>query len=72
LEGITNKPVLPPAVPGTGKAVYGLQKVPLPPVLEEQETATLVTLEDATVPVPLVTVQVSPVGWVLTVGGDCE
>ena len=40
---------------------------PPPPPVGGQVTATLVTLADARVPVPLATVQVWPVGLVLTV-----
>jgi hypothetical protein len=68
-EGMRNRPRLPAGVAeGMGVAEYGIQYVPPPPPeLEEQATVTLVTLEDATLPEPPVTVQSSPVGCTLTV-----
>lgn len=63
-EAIRNNPDFPPVVPETGAAENGNQNpTPLGPVpLAAHATAILVTFADATVPAPLVTAQVSPVG----------
>src|SRR5580700_3984646 len=64
LDAITNRPVLPPVVPFCGLAINGIQNgLPVPLVLlVVQETATLVTSAEPTLPDPSLTVQVSPLG----------
>src|ERR1700723_3869756 len=70
-EGTTYKPTLPTvASPVIAAALNGIHHgppPPPPPALVVQATAALVMLAEATVPEPLVTLQVSPEGGVPTV-----